>query len=143
MKKLKLKSKEIRFLKQFTRKGHKSARALKRANILLLLDKEETGDSISEKLNVHRDTVYNVKSRYLKEGLDVALSEKQRSGQPKKYDKKRKAEIIAYACTVPPKGRKRWTVRLLADELRKNSEFKTINRETVRLVLKKATLNLG
>lgn len=143
MKRLKLKPKEVTFLKQFLRKGQKSARALKRANILLLLDKEETGDSISEKLNVHRDTVYNVKSRYLKEGLDVALSEKSRPGQPVKYDKKNKSEIIAYACTDPPKGRKRWTVRLLVEELSKKEEFKTINRETIRLILKKAILNLG
>jgi len=143
MKKLKLKPKEIVFLKQFTRKGQKSARALKRANILVLLDKEETGDSISEKLNIHRDTVYNVKSRYLKEGLDVALSEKPRPGQPVKYDKKKRSEIIAYACTDPPEGRKRWTVRLLTEELSKKEDFKTINRETIRLILKKATPNLG
>lgn len=143
MKKLKLKLRERLFLKQFTRVGHKSARALKRANILILLDKEETGDSISEKLNVNRDTAYNVKKRYFKEGLDAALSEKPRSGQPIKYDDKKKSEIIAYACTNPPKGRKRWTVRLLAEELSKNSGFKTINRETVRLILKKAIPNHG
>lgn len=143
MKRIKLKPKEVTFLKQFTRKGQKSARALKRANILLLLDKEETGDSIAEKLNVHRDTVYNVKSKYLKEGLDVALSEKQRPGQPIKYDKKKKAEIIAYACTDPPGGRKRWTVRLLTEELKTKKGFKTINRETIRLVLKKTIPSHG
>jgi len=143
MKKLKLKPKEITFLKQFLRKGQRSARALKRANILLLLDKQESGDSISEKLAVHRDTVYNVKSRYLKDGLDIALSEKPRSGQPVKYDKKKKAEIIAYACTDAPLGRKRWTVRLLAEELSKKEDFKTINRETIRLTLKKAIPNPG
>lgn len=143
MKRIKLKPKEVAFLKQFTRKGQKSARALKRANILLLLDKEETGDSIAEKLNVHRDTVYNVKSKYLKEGLDVALSEKQRPGQPIKYDKKKKAEIIAYACTDPPWGRKRWTVRLLTEELKTKKGFKTINRETIRLVLKKTIPSHG
>lgn len=143
MKRLKLKPKEITFLKQFIRNGKKSARALKRANILLLLDKEETGDSVANMLTVHRDTVYNVKRRYLKEGLGVALSEKQRSGQPTKYDKRKKAVIIATACTVPPEGRKRWTVRLLAEEMSKQDGFKTINRETIRLVLKKATPNLG
>jgi putative transposase len=143
MRKLKLKSKEVTFLKQFTRKGKKSARALKRANILLLLNKGENGDSISPKLNVNRDTVYNVKGRYLNEGLDVALSEKQRSGQPVKYDKKKKAEIIAYACTEPPEGRKRWTVRLLAEEISKEKGFETINRESIRLTLKKVEQSRG
>jgi putative transposase len=143
MKKLKLKPKEVMFLKQFIRKGQKSARALTRANILLLLNRGETGDDIANRLNVHRDTVYNVKKRYLKERIDVALFEKQRPGQPVKYDKKKKAEIIAYACTTPPEGRKRWTVRLLVEELRGKKEFKTINRESVRLILKKTTQNHG
>ena len=143
MKKLNLKPKEIIFLKQFIRRGKRNARSLKRANILLFLHKEETGDCIADKLNVHRDTVYNVKRRYLEQGLKVALSEKQRSGQPKKYDKKKKAQIIAYACTTPPEGRKRWSVRLLAEEMQKHKGFKTINRESIRLVLKKATPNLG
>ena len=140
---LKLKQRDIVFLKKFTRKGKQSARAFARANILFLLHKGETGDEIAERLNVHRDTVYNVKGRYLSEGLDVALSEKPRPGQPRKYNDKQKAEIIAYACTTPPIGRKRWTVRLLAEELCRKKDFKTINRETIRLTLKKTTPNLG
>lgn len=141
--KLKLKPKEVRFLKQFTGKGQKSARALKRANILLLLNKSETGDSIADKLNVNRDTVYNIKKKYFQEGLKNALAEKPRPGQPPKYDDRQKAEIIATACVTPPEGRKRWSVRLLSEELKKKKNFKTINRETIRLILKKATLNLG
>ena len=143
MRKLKLKRKEVVFLKRFIRKGKKSARTLKRANILILLDQQETGDSIAEKLNVNRDTVYNVKRKYLKEGLDAALFEKPRPGQPIKYDLKKKTEIIAKACTTPPEGRQRWTVRLLAEEMSKQNCFKTINRESIRLTLKKATLSHG
>lgn len=143
MRKLKLKQKEIVYLKQFTKKGKKKARDITRANILLFLEKGETGDSIAEKLSVNRDTVYNVKRRYLNEGLTFALSDKPRPGQPIKYDTKKKAEIIASACTNPPEGRKRWTVRLLADEMKKQRGFKTINRESIRLTLKKATLSLG
>jgi len=143
MRKLKLKRKEVVFLKRFIRKGKKSARTLKRANILILLDQQETGDSIAEKLNVNRDTVYNVKRRYLKEGLDTTLFEKPRPGQPIKYDLKKKTEIIAKACTSPPEGRQRWTVRLLAEEMSKQNGFKTINRESIRLILKKVTLSHG
>ena len=143
MRKLKLKRKEAVFLKRFTRKGRKSARTLKRANILLLLNQREIGDSIAEKLNVNRDTVYNVKRKYLKEGLDAALFAKPRPGQPIKYDLKKKTEIIAKACTTPPEGRQRWTVRLLAEEMSKQNCFKTINRESIRLTLKKATLSHG
>src|SRR3989338_281188 len=143
MRKLKLKRKEVIFLRKFIRNGRKSARTLKRANILLLLNQREIGDSIAEKLNVNRDTVYNVKRKYLKEGLDAALFEKPRPGQHIKYDLKKKTEIIAKACTTPPEGRQRWTVRLLAEEMSKQNCFKTINRESIRLTLKKATLNHG
>ena len=143
MRKLKLKWKEVIFLKTFIRKGKKNARTLQRANILLLLNQEEMGDFIAKKLNVNRDTVYNVKRRYLDESLDSALFEKSRPGQPVKYDQKKKTEIIAKACTTPPEGRKRWTVRLLAKEMSMQNGFKTINRETIRLTLKKVAPNLG
>ncbi len=143
MRKLELKPKEVKFLKEFLKKGVKKARALKRANILLLLNKRHTGKFIAEKLDVDMDTVYNIKKRYLNEGLDAALSEKPRSGQPVKYDTKKKAEIIAKACTTPPKGRKRWSVRLLVKELGKRKKFKDIGRESVRLILKKVGRSLG
>ena len=143
MRKIKLKAKEKKFLEEYIKKGTKKARSLKRANILQLLHKKNTAKSISEQLSVDMDTVYNIKKKYLDEGLDSALSEKPRSGQPTKYGEKLKAEIIAKACTTPPKGRKRWSVRLLAEELEKKKEFKTINRESIRLVLKKAGRSLG
>lgn len=143
MRKLKLKPKEILYLKQFTKKGKKNAREFTRANILLCLDRGEVGDFVAEKLSISRDTVYNVKRRFLNEGLTFALSDKPRPGQPAKYDQKKKTEIIAQACTKPPEGRKRWTVRLLADEMRKNKGFETVNRESIRLTLKKVALNLG
>ena len=143
MRKLKLKRNEVIFLKKFIRKGKKNARTLQRANILLLLNQREIGDFIAEKLNTHRDTIYNVKRRYLDGGLNSALFEKSRPGQPVKYDQKKKTEIIAQACTTPPEGRKRWTVRLLAQEMSKQDGFKTINRETIRLTLKKVAPSLG
>jgi len=143
MRKLKLKQEEVVFLKKFIRKGRKSARTLKRANILLLLNQGEIGDSIAEKLNVNRDTVYNIKRKYFEESMDFALFEKPRPGQPVKYNLKKKAEIIAKACTTPPTGRQRWTVRLLVEEMSKQKGFKTINRESIRLTLKKVTPSLG
>ena len=143
MRKLKLKRKEVIFLRKFIRNGRKSARTLKRANILFLLNQGETGDSIAEKLDVNRDTVYNVKKRYLEESLDAALFEKPRPGQPIKYNLKKKTEIIAKACSTRPEGRQRWSCSLLVEEMRKQKGFKTINRESIRLTLKKATLNHG
>lgn len=141
--KIKLKKEERKFLQVFIKKGTKKARAIARANVLLLLDEGWEVNTISQMLKVHRQRIWRIKKRFLEEGLDIALEEKPRSGQPIKYTKKHEAEIIAQACTKAPKGRKRWTVRLLTQEIRKRKGLRVINRESVRLVLKKAKLSLG
>ena len=141
--KLRLKKKERNFLQNFVKKGSKSARALTRARILLLADKGKKDVELKELLVVGRSTIWRVKMNYLNKGVEYALTERERPGQPPKYDDKKKAEIIAYACTKAPSGRNRWTVRLLAEELCKQDKFKTINREYVRIILKKAKLSLG
>jgi len=139
---IKLKKEEKQYLKDFVKNGNKKARAIARANALLLLDKQWSNQLISASTGLHRQGIWRIKKRYLREGANNAITEKPRSGQPKKYKERHEATIIATACTNPPKGRKRWTVRLLADEMRKKG-MKTMNRESVRLVLKKAKLNLG
>lgn len=141
--KIKLEKAERKFLQDFLRKGTKKARAFARANILLLADEGWETETIAKMVKVHRQRVWRIKKRYLKEGLKSALEEKPRSGQPPKYKEKHKAEIIATACTKAPNGRKRWTIRLLAKTLKKKKGFKTLNRESVRLVLKKTRLSLG
>lgn len=141
--KIKLKKEERKFLQEFIKKGTKKVRAIARANVLLLLDEGWEVNTISKMLKVHRQRIWRIKKRFLKERLNLALEEKPRSGQPIKYTKKHEAEIIAQACTKAPKGRKRWTVRLLTKEIRKKKQLRSINRESVRLVLKKAGLNLG
>ena len=141
--KIKLKKEERKFLKDFLKKGAKKARAIARANVLLLADEGWETDIISKMVKVHRQKIWRTKKRYLKEGLQSALEEKPRTGQPKKYKEKHHAEIIATACTSPPKGSKRWTVRLLAKKLKNKKGFNTITRESIRLVLKKNKPNLG
>jgi len=109
-----------------------------------LLSNQQNGDTeIAETLDVGRNTVWRTKEKYRKEGLQRALTEKPRSGQPKKYVEMHEAEIIAQACTESPDGRKRWTLELLTEEMRKKDGFETINKESIRLILKKAKLNLG
>ncbi len=138
-----LSKEEREFLIQFIKKGTAKARAIARANVLLLSDEGQSEGYISKATKVHRQSIWRIKRRYLEVGLPQALWEKPRSGQPKKYDEKDEAEVIALACTYPPDGRNRWTVRLLTEELKKKGCFKSINRESVRLILKKAKLSLG
>jgi len=134
---------EIIYLKNFIGKGRQSARALTRARILLLAHEGKRNYEIMDALGVSRSTIWRIKKRYLKEGLKNALKDKPRPGQPIKYTGKHEAEIIALACSNPPEGRKQWTLELLTEELLKKEGFETINRESVRLVLKKAKRNHG
>jgi len=134
---------EIQFLNGFVKKGCRKAREVYRANVLLLANKGEKDTRIAEILSVHRKTVGMIKKKYVEEGLESALKDKPRSGQPIKYDEKKQAEIIALACSDPPEGRKRWSIRLLVEEIQSKDGFETINYESIRLILKKAGLNLG
>jgi len=134
---------ERKFLQRFVKIGTKKARAIDRAKVLLFADEKYCNDDISKMTNVHRQSIWRIKKRYVEEGLDSALKEKTRPGQPRKYTEKQETEIIAMACTEPPKGRKRWSVRLLTERMKRRKGFETLNRETVRLILKKAKQNLG
>jgi transposase len=134
---------DCKLLEQFVKKGTKKARAIARAKVLLFANEGYSNKEISTMTSVHRQGIWRIKKRFSEEGLQFILNEKPRSGQPKKYSNKQRAEIIAIACTKPPKGRKRWSVRLLTERMKRREDFKTINRETVRLILKKAKLNLG
>lgn len=143
MAKINLEEKEVQYLKDFVKKGQKDARELTRARILLLANKDKMDTEIVELLDVGRNTVGRIKKRYLEEGLQSALEDKPRTGQPIKYSEKHAAEIIAQACTTPPEGRKKWTLVLLTEEMKKKEGFETINKESIRLILKKAKPNLG
>jgi putative transposase len=135
-----LKSNEEKFLTNFIRKGKKNARSLTRARILLLANQRKGDTEIAKTLGIGRSTALRIRKRYLEEGLRSALVDKPRSGQPRKYNERHAAEIIALACTKPPEGRKRWSLALLCEELRKKEGFETINKQTIRLILKKNKL---
>jgi transposase len=143
MGKIALPEKEVEYLSAFVKKGRKSARELTRAHVLLLVNGGRTEMEIKDMLGISRATVSNIKRRYREECLESALRDKPRSGQPKKYTERHEAEIIAQACTKSPDGRKRWSLTLLTEEMRKKEGFETINRESIRLILKKAKQNRG
>ena len=143
MEKIQLTNEEVEYLSAFVKTGKKSARGITHAHILLLVNEGRIENEIKKILGTSRGTVSNVKKRYREEGLQSALTEKTRSGQPIKYTGRHEAEIIAQACTDPPCGRKRWTLTLLAEEMKKKKGFETMNKESIRLILKKAKLSLG
>jgi putative transposase len=138
-----LKSKEQKFLRSFLKTGRRSKREYDRANILLALHKGKSDSEIAEFLEVERTTIWRLRKKYLEQGIDLALAEEARTGQPKKYEVRQEAEVAALACSDPPKGRIRWTLGLLTKRLRLQSGFATVNRESIRLILKKTNVSLG
>jgi putative transposase len=140
---IKLKKSELAYLESFKISGRLSLREYNRLNILLLLHKGKRVNEIEDFLNVDRITVWRIKNRYLKYGVEKALEEDKRSGQPVKYATDHYAELSALACGPCPAGRRRWTIRLLTAELKRQPGFETINRESVRLALKKMNVSLG
>jgi len=140
---VKLTEEEGDYLRSFKKSERRSQREYDRANILLLLHKGKKDSEIEDFLEVDRTTIWRTRTRFLKEGLPTALEEKPRSGQPKKYDQRQEAEVIALACSEAPEGRARWTLELLAETLGKKEGLETINRETIRLMLKKTNVSLG
>ena len=138
-----LNSQEVEFLKKFKQEGKRSLREINRANILLLLDKGKQAIEIADFLAIGRNTVSRTKQKFLREGIKAALEEDFRPGQPKKYKQRDEAEIIALACSDPPEGRERWTVELLTKQAKKKEGLEEINRESVRLILKKTNVSLG
>ena len=138
-----LKPKDREFLVNLTKTGNRNSREFERAYVLLALDKGKTHEDITEFYNVSRITIWRVKAKYLHEGVQEAVKDEPRPGQPIKYSEKDKAEIIAMACSKAPEGRSRWTIRLIEKTLKERKVMVTINRETIRLLLKKTNVSLG
>jgi transposase len=140
---IRISPRNLKFLRNFKKEDKRSLREINRANILLLLHKGKQASEIVEFLDVGRNTVSRTKQKYLRKGIKAALEEDERPGQPIKYASKQEAELFALACSQAPSGRTRCTLELLTEKLKMQGGFKTINRESVRLMLKKTNVNLG
>jgi transposase len=112
--------------------GKQEARKLKRAQILLATDAGASDEAIAASVGVGGSTVYRTKRRFVLGNLEAALSEEPRPGADRKLSGKEEALLVATACSNPPKGRARWTLELLADELVRLTEHDSLSRETVR-----------
>jgi transposase len=130
-------------LKRNLRKGKSSARSQTRARILLLADEGRDDNEISDVLKVSKSTASRIRKRYCEGGLNFALHEKARSGAPLKMDGRIEAQLTLLACSDPPEGRSKWTVRLLADKLVEMEVVDSISHMSVQRLLKKMKLSLG
>jgi transposase len=124
-------------------KGKTTARRVARAHVLLRAAEGAADEEIAETLHLGQSTVHRTRQRLVDEGLTAALSERWRSGSPPVLTGKQAAFLIALACSTPPAGRQRWTMKLLADRLVEWRQIDTISPNTVGRVLKKTTSNPG
>lgn len=122
-------------------KGEESVRKLNRARALQFSHQGMRPQAVSSLLEISVPTVYTLRKRYREEGLECALTEKPRSGQPRKVTPVVEAEITRLACSTAPDGRTRWTLDLINRELVKLNIH--IDDESVRLVLKKVNSSHG
>lgn len=140
---IQLSAEEKSELEQFVSQGRRSARAIKRAHILLHRHAGQGVKATSEQVGVSQATVYNICNQYLAGGVSAALAEKPRSGQPPRLNGRQQAAVTVLACSDPPAGHARWTIRLLADKAVEVSIVERIAPETMRQFLKKTNLSLG
>jgi transposase len=134
-------------LKELTSGGTVKVRVYKRARVLLLSDEEreggcQPGSQIAEEVELSLATVQRIRRQFVQEGLEAALSEKSRSGSPRKFNERDRAKITALACAKPPQGYARWTLRLLAEKMVELELVESISHDTIDKVLKKTNLSL-
>ena len=139
-----LSEQDIQTLHKIVRSGKDKARKITRCRILLLADGEsgKTDKEISDALHVCLATIFNLRRRYCQRGLERAIGEGARSGQPPKFKGKAAAKITAIACSAPPEGQARWSLRLLADRVVELQIVESISHQSVSNILKKTNLNL-
>ena len=141
--KIQLWSAQRRKLQRITRTGKHSAREILHAHILLKTAEGWTDQQIVDAFFTSHDTIRRTRSRFIAGGLDAALHEQARPGAPPKLTLRQETLLIALACSKPPAGHRRWTVRLLTARAVKLEIIEPTAPETIRQVLKKIKSNRG
>lgn len=142
-----LSDKERTHLKGLLRRGAAPARVQTRARVLLLSDRSRgerrTDEQVAEAVLTSLSTAKRTRWRFLQEGLKAALEEKPRPGRPPKITGEIEAQLTVLACSQPPEGHSRWTLRLLAGRLVELGYLESISHAAVGNRLKKTKSSPG
>lgn len=136
-------------LRTLVGRGTSPTQLLTRARVLLKADQGEGGAAwtdaaIAGALELHPTTVARIRHQFVEEGLDVTRARKRPDRvDARTLDGAAEAHLVAVACSAPPDGSKRWTLRLLADELVRLEVVEAVSYETVRRTFKQTTSNRG
>ena len=135
---VKLSQEERDALQEIISSGKRSAKKILRARVLLKADASWPDEKIAEALEVNVRTIERMRQQFVEEGFESFLSRrKSKRKYLRKLDGKQEAQLRQIACSQPPKGRLRWTLRLLADQMVQLDYVDSVSHETVRQVLKK------
>ena len=141
---VRLSGEERERLEALVGKGKSPARRLLKARILLKADVSAAGEGwsdsrIIEALETSASMVYRVRKQLVEEGLEAVLSRKQRAtaAVARIFDGEKEARLIALACSRPPKGRARWTLRLLENKVVELGIVERASDSTIGRTLKK------
>jgi transposase len=133
-------------LKSLIAAGTAPARKLTHARILLKADQGPEGpawvdDAVAEAVEVSQPTVCRVRKQYVEEGLEAALNRRPPNREyHRKLDGEQEARLVALACSEPPEGQARWSLRLLADKMVELEIVEEdLSYQTVRRTLKKTS----
>jgi transposase len=129
--------------------GTAPARKLAHARILLKADQGPGGagwvdERIGEAVEVSQPTVARIRRQYVEQGLEAALNRRApRREYRRKLDGEQEARLVVLACSEPPAGQARWSLRLLADRLVELHVVDSLSYQTVRRALKKTSSSPG
>lgn len=124
------------YLQDLLKQGSLAARTYKRALALLELDRGRTFTEVAQIVGVVIQTVSTWATKYKQSGLDF-LTDQSRPGRPTVIDGLQRAKVTALACSDPPEGYERWSLRLLADKAVELELVDSISYGGVRLILQK------
>jgi transposase len=134
-------------LKRLIATGTAPAPKLTHARILLKAEESAEGagwvdEKVADAVEVSQPTVSRVRKQYFEEGLEAALNRRPPKREyHRKLDGEQEARLVALACSQPPEGHARWSLRMLADRLVELEIVEDISHQTVRRTLKKTNLS--
>ena len=129
---------EVSSLTSLISAGQLPAKVFRRATALLELSRGKSLAEVATTLSVSYQTVAAWRDRFHEHGLDV-LADQARSGRPVRIDGRQRAKITALACSTPPEGHARWSLRLLADRAVELGYCEALSHNAVKEILKKTS----
>jgi len=133
---VKLTSNDRKKVLSLIQKSKERGRVIKRALVLRMMDQGMSSPQVARTLGMTAMSARNIAWNYDGDGLEAALYDRPRPGQPRRMEQKEISQIVAMVCAFPPEGYARWSVRLIAEEAVKRKIVGKTNRESIRLILK-------